>query len=117
MIEPLLKWPGGKRWLTSRHLDMFPKSFGKYIEPFLGGAAVFFALSPEDVYLSDANAELINTYNRIKREWLKIEIRLAKFHEKHDSDFYYKVRQTNPTDPVARAARFLYLNRTCFNGI
>lgn len=117
MIEPFLKWPGGKRWLTSRHIHMFPKTYGKYIEPFLGGAAVFFALSPEDSYLSDANAELVNTYNRIKSDWEKVEKGLAKYHEKHDSDFYYKMREHSPTDPLARAVRFLYLNRTCFNGI
>ena len=117
MIEPFLKWPGGKRWLTSRHLEMFPKTYGKYIEPFLGGAAVFFALSPEDAYLSDANAELINAYNRIKTGRLKIERSLARYQKKHDSEFYYKVRNRRPKDPIARAARFLYLNRTCFNGI
>jgi DNA adenine methylase len=117
MIEPFLKWPGGKRWLTSRHLDLFPKTYDRYIEPFLGGAAVFFALTPEEAYLTDANAELINTYNRIKHDWAKIEKRLATYHRCHGSDFYYKVRERNPKDPIARAARFLYLNRTCFNGI
>jgi DNA adenine methylase len=117
MIEPFLKWPGGKRWLTSRHLALFPKTYGKYIEPFLGGAAVFFALSPENAYLSDANGELINAYNRIKKDRLKLEKSLAKYQKKHDSEFYYKVRDKSPTDSVARAARFLYLNRTCFNGI
>jgi len=117
MIEPFLKWPGGKRWLASRHLNMFPKTYGNYIEPFLGGAAVFFALSPVDAYLSDANGELINAYNRIKHDWAKLEQGLAIFHKKHDSDFYYEVRKKNPKDPIARAARFLYLNRTCFNGI
>ena len=117
MIEPFLKWPGGKRWLTSRHLNIFPKTYRNYIEPFLGGAAVFFALSPEDAYLSDANAELVNTYNRIKNDWLQIEKSLARYQKKHDSEFYYRMRAKNPTDPIARAARFLYLNRTCFNGI
>jgi DNA adenine methylase len=117
MIEPFLKWPGGKRWLTKHYLHMFPKTYGKYIEPFLGGAAVFFALSPEDAYLSDANAELVNAYNRIKNDWQKIEMSLARYHEKHDSEFYYKVREKLPTEPIARAVRFLYLNRTCFNGI
>lgn len=117
MIEPFLKWPGGKRWLAERHLHMFPKTYGNYFEPFLGGAAVFFALTPEDAYLSDANGELINAYNRIKHDWAKVEQRLARLHMKHDSDFYYKMRKKNPTDPVARAVRFLYLNRTCFNGI
>lgn len=117
MIEPFLKWPGGKRWLAVRHLHLFPKTYGNYIEPFLGGAAIFFALSPEDAYLSDANGELINAYNRIKHDWAKVEQRLARFQKNHDSDFYYRMRKKNPTDPLARAVRFLYLNRTCFNGI
>lgn len=117
MIEPFLKWPGGKRWLTSRHLNLFPRTYGKYIEPFLGGGAVFFALSPEEAFLSDTNAELVNTYNRIKNDRLMVEKSLAKFHTKHDAEFYYQVRDKNPTDPIARAVRFLYLNRTCFNGI
>jgi DNA adenine methylase len=117
MIEPFLKWPGGKRWLATRHQHLFPDTYGKYFEPFIGGAAVFFALSPEDAYLSDTNAELINVYNRIKNDWAKIEKQLAKYHEQHDSDFYYAIREKNPTDPIARAVRFLYLNRTCFNGI
>ena len=117
MIEPFLKWPGGKRWLTSRHMHLFPKTYNKYIEPFLGGAAVFFALSPGEAYLSDANVELVNAYNRIKNNWAEIEKRLAKYHTKHDSDFYYKIRKQTPIDPIDRAVRFLYLNRTCFNGI
>jgi DNA adenine methylase len=117
MIEPFLKWPGGKRWLAGRHIQLFPKTYGNYIEPFLGGAAVFFALSPQEAYLSDANGELINAYNRIKHDWAKVEQRLLRLHNKHDSDFYYKVRKREPKDPLARAVRFLYLNRTCFNGI
>lgn len=117
MIEPFLKWPGGKRWLTGRHIGLFPKEYARYIEPFLGGAAVFFALTPENAYLSDANAELVNAYNRIKSDRLKIEKSLVKYQEKHDSEFYYKVRDRSPIDPVERAVRFLYLNRTCFNGI
>ncbi len=117
MIEPFLKWPGGKRWLTSRYLDLFPKTYGNYIEPFLGGAAAFFALTPDHAYLSDANAELINAYNRIKNDRRKVEKSLARYQKNHCPDFYYKVRSENPTDPVARAVRFLYLNRTCFNGI
>ena len=117
MTEPFLKWPGGKRWLTSGHAALFPSKYGKYIEPFLGGGAVFFGLSPEQAFLSDANAELINTYNRIKDSPLKIEKGLARFQARHSKEFYYKVRDENPTDPIARAVRFLYLNRTCFNGI
>jgi DNA adenine methylase len=117
MIEPFLKWPGGKRWLATRHIDLFPKNFNRYIEPFLGGAAVFFALGPEQAYLSDANAELINAYNRIKTDLSKLQKRLNRYQRLHSSEFYYRVRDGQPTDPVARAARFLYLNRTCFNGL
>ena len=117
MIEPFLKWPGGKRWLTARHLNLFPRAYERYIEPFLGGAAIFFALSPERAYLSDANAELVNTYDRIKKDRLKVERGLTRYQKEHGWDFYYQIRAAQPTDPTARAIRFLYLNRTCFNGI
>ena len=117
MPEPFLKWPGGKRWLTRRHTDLFPAKFGRYIEPFLGGGAVFFGLKPKDARLSDTNSELINAYNQIKDEWAALEKTLRQYQIKHNKSFYYKVRGQLLKDPVAQAARFLYLNRTCFNGI
>lgn len=117
MIEPFLKWPGGKRWLVGRHRDLFPPKYERYIEPFLGGGAVFFSLQPARANLSDCNAELVNVYKCIKEHPIEIERGLARYHKQHNADFYYKVREANPRADVQRALRFLYLNRTCFNGI
>lgn len=117
MIEPFLKWPGGKRWLTSKHRQLFPAKYKRYVEPFLGGGAVFFSFLPADALLSDCNGELINVYNCIMEHHEEIERGLARHERQHNADFYYRVRGSKPRDPVQRAIRFLYLNRTCFNGI
>jgi DNA adenine methylase len=117
MIEPFLKWPGGKRWLIRRYSGLFPKKYKRYFEPFLGGGAVFFSLLPRQGHLSDSNAELVNVYKCLKTSHAKIERGLARYHKRHSSRFYYTVREDHPTDPIKRAIRFLYLNRTCFNGI
>jgi DNA adenine methylase len=117
MIEPFLKWPGGKRWLVSRHRALFPAKYNNYFEPFLGGGAVFFSLRPKKAVLSDSNAELANAYQCIKKHHLEIEKGLDAFQKKHNSDFYYQMREFRPAAAIDRAIRFLYLNRTCFNGI
>jgi DNA adenine methylase len=117
MIEPFLKWPGGKRWLVSQHANFLPVRYERYIEPFLGGGAVFFRVAPSSSILSDANVELINAYRCIRRDPLGLDQVLAKFQRKHSDEFYYRMRATKPTEPMARAARFVYLNRTCFNGM
>lgn len=117
MIEPFLKWPGGKRWLVSRYHELFPKNYKRYFEPFLGGGAVFFHLLPKQGRLSDSNLELVNAYRCIKINHRAIERGLARYQGRHCSEFYYKVREGRLGDPIERAIRFIYLNRTCFNGI
>lgn len=117
MIEPFLKWPGGKRWLTKRHEDFFPKGYKRYLEPFLGGGAVFFHLGPAVSILSDANAELINAYKCLKRYPDVIDRRLRGLHLRHGAKLYYQIRASRPEKEITRAVRFIYLNRTCFNGI
>lgn len=115
--EPFLKWPGGKRWLVSRHAHLFPNTFERYVEPFVGSGAVFFHLAPRRALLSDANPELINAYKCIRSHARKIESRLARLHDKHNATLYYEIRKARPVAPLERAVRFLYLNRTCFNGL
>jgi len=116
-LVPFLKWAGGKRWLVQRHGDLFPKEYSRYIEPFLGGAAVFFHLRPENALLSDVNIELISTYQAIKSDWQSV-IRALRVHQtRHSKKYYYEVRGTKPRALATRAARFLYLNRTCWNGL
>ncbi|HKT11603.1 MAG TPA: Dam family site-specific DNA-(adenine-N6)-methyltransferase [Terriglobia bacterium] len=117
MLEPFLKWPGGKRWLTRQYASLFPTEYKRYFEPFLGGAAVFFHLTPRCALLSDTNKELINVYKCLKAHAPTIDRRLWELQRRHSSKMYYRTRAARPVDPIERAVRFLYLNRTCFNGI
>lgn len=116
-ITPFLKWAGGKRWFISKHSDLFPEKFSRYIEPFVGSGAVFFHLQPEKAILSDLNSELIEAYESIKEDWVSVWRELKNFHKKHSHEHYYKVRMQNFKSPAKRAARFIYLNRTCWNGL
>lgn len=117
MPEPFLKWPGGKRWLADKLEGLLPASYERYIEPFLGGGAVFFHLAPRKAILSDSNGELINAYRCIRDHAEEIDRRLALLQKRHSAALYYRIRKTLPGDTIERAVRFIYLNRTCFNGI
>jgi DNA adenine methylase len=117
MLEPFLKWAGGKRWLVANHSNLFPSSFKTYFEPFLGSGAVFFHLLPEKAVLADKNAELIGVYEAIRNDWKGL-LQHLKIHQKyHSKRYYYYVRGLSPRSIVSKAARFIYLNRTCFNGL
>lgn len=115
--SPFLKWAGGKRWLISNHNELLPTTYKKYYEPFLGGGAVFFCMKPKKSVLADINPDLIETYQAIKDDWRSIADLIEKYHRAHSVEFYYKIRSQNFEDPVERAARFIYLNRTCWNGL
>jgi DNA adenine methylase len=117
MREPFLKWPGGKRWLVHQYASLFPSKYGRYLEPFLGGGAVFFHLTPQRAVLSDTNSDLVNAYQCLKKHAKVIEKRLSELHQRHSKTLYYRIRATRPSDTIEQAVRFLYLNRTCFNGI
>jgi DNA adenine methylase len=112
-----LKWPGGKRWFIARHAGVLPTTFGRYFEPFLGGASVFFYLEPKNAVLGDTNAELIALFRAVAWRRRQLESSLREHQTKHGKRYYYHVRNTVPADAVERAARMLYLNRTCFNGM
>ncbi|UDF31956.1 UNVERIFIED_ORG: Dam family site-specific DNA-(adenine-N6)-methyltransferase (plasmid) [Roseateles sp. XES5] len=116
-LVPFLKWAGGKRWLADRHIDLFPRFTGKYIEPFLGSGSVFFRLNPREATLSDANAKLIECYQQIRDDFQTIEALLQEHQSRHRKDYYYSVREAVFSEPSQRAAQFLYLNRTCWNGL
>jgi DNA adenine methylase len=116
MGKPFLKWPGGKRWLAAKVAkDLRPNVTGRYIEPFAGGAAVFFALQPAAATLSDINADLINTYVQVRdrADELIATLKTLRVSKKK----YYEIRDSKPRSPLARAVRFLYLNRTAFGGM
>ena len=117
VIDPFLKWAGGKRWLTQSHARLFPVHFKRYFEPFLGGASVFFHLKPDQALLSDINEELINAYQAIKTDWGLVWRYLKDHHRQHGSKYYYRVRAQSSRSAASRAARLIYLNRTCWNGL
>lgn len=97
--------------------SVFQTDFARLIEPFVGGAAVFFHLQPRRAWLNDINDELVNTYEQLKNDWIPVHKLLQEYHLEHTKSFYYAMRDTLPQGGVERAARFIYLNRTCFNGI
>lgn len=115
--KPFLRWAGGKRWLL-KDLDKYlPKDgFNQYHEPFIGGGAVFFHLqSNNNSYISDLNSELIEVYYSLQNEVEEVISELIKF--KNTKEDYYKIRKSNYRSSYKRAARFIYLNQTSFNGI
>jgi DNA adenine methylase len=115
--RPFLKWAGGKRWLTSKLSTALPLKFGKYFEPFLGSGASFFSIAPNNATLSDSNKELITTYNVIKDKPEAVVAGLRRLQNAHSKEFYYTMRSKKPRTDLSTALRFLYLNRTCFNGL
>lgn len=117
IIVPFLKWAGGKRWLASHLSDLIGEVEGNYIEPFLGSAAVFFTLRPRSAVLSDRNRELVGAYRALQTQSKAVERHLAEHQERHSKSHYYKVRDVIPETFAKRAARFIYLNRTCWNGL
>ena len=116
-LQPFIKWPGGKRWAARRIVDLINTHLptGTYFEPFLGGGAVFFRLRPQRAILADINSDLIRMYRTVRRNPCEV-IRRLRLHLVSE-DQYYRIRSLEPKDSVARAARFLYLNKTAFGGI
>ena len=120
--RPFLKWAGGKTQLLQQYQPLFPPQFKNYYEPFLGGGAVFFYLFKEHssgfkAVLSDVNEELINMYCCVQTDVEALIKELESHHRKHNSEYYYKVRGQKNQKPVKKAARIIYLNKTCFNGL
>ncbi|MCB8887954.1 DNA adenine methylase [Vreelandella malpeensis] len=116
-MEPFIKWAGGKRWLVSDSAFSLPRFSGRYIEPFLGGGAVFFHLQPDAAILSDLNVRLIEVYQAIRNDWKKVQNELYRLQKKHSREFYYQERSRKRLTKHTRAAQFIYLNRTCWNGL
>jgi len=115
--RPILKWAGGKSQLLGELLPRVPKKYGQYIEPFLGGGALFFALRPKQAIIADSNPEIINLYKTIATN-VEGVISCLKKH-KNTEESFYKVRSQDWTklSPEESAARTIYLNKTCFNGL
>jgi len=114
---PFLKWAGGKTQLIPFLERYIPQNYSRYIEPFLGGGALFFNLLPKNSILSDSNWELINAYIAVRDNLDLLLKELLKFENTEEK--YYQVREKNPLEmnEVEAAARMIYLNKTCFNGL
>lgn len=124
VAKPILKWVGGKTRLLSQLLPLLPTSIRErpYIEPFAGGAALFFALQPASALLSDVNPALCGTYVAVRDEVESVVQELKRLAAQHSRENYYRWRRVYNNSGSAlsnahRAALFLYLNRTCFNGL
>ncbi|MCM1154402.1 MAG: Dam family site-specific DNA-(adenine-N6)-methyltransferase [Roseburia sp.] len=116
-ISSFLKWPGGKRWFINHYLWIIPTKYNIYYEPFLGGGSVLFALQPRRAVVADMNCELINLYIVMRDNPNELK-KLMKQHQcAHCQEYYYQMRGSFYKTDLERAARFLYLNRTCFNGM
>lgn len=116
-MQPFLKWPGGKRWFVANYHQIFPQEYNAYFEPFLGGGSVFFFLMPHQATISDINPDLINTYRVMAKHPQQLRVLLEAHQANHSTSHYYDVRSNVPDNAIERAARFIYLNRTCFNGM
>lgn len=115
-IKPFLRWAGGKQWLSSRLAELIPAGIGTYFEPFLGGGSLYFSALPGKAILSDVNLRLIETYQAIKDEPRVVIDSLERWN--NDEQTYYRVREADFADStIDRVAQFIYLNRTCWNGL
>lgn len=116
-VRPFLRWAGSKRKLVATLMRHAPSSFHRYIEPFAGSACLFFALRPAAAVLGDINAELIRAYKTIGRHPRRVARLAGSF--PNDARTYYRLRgqSVDVLDDIEGAARFLYLNRYCFNGV
>ena len=127
--KPFVKWAGGKNGLINSLTPFIPKKFNSYFEPFVGGGALFFylknhkILNSKKIYLNDKNLELINAYRQIKINPIEILKKLEILKKNHNKEYFYKIRNLDRNSnfyslgEVFRAARFIYLNKTCFNGL
>ncbi len=123
IVPTFVKWAGGKTQLLGQFEKFFPTQFNRYYEPFLGSGAVFFYIKnlyPEkEFFLSDNNPELINCYEFVKNDLEGLLDLLREHRSKHSKEYYYTQRNmdTNNISKIESAARFIYLNKTCFNGL
>ncbi|MEO5773872.1 MAG: Dam family site-specific DNA-(adenine-N6)-methyltransferase [Sphingomicrobium sp.] len=115
-MRPFLRWAGGKRWLVSRGSISLPTAT-RYVEPFLGGGAVFFSQQASKALLSDLNSYLINAYVWMQRAPEAL-FELTQTHfDNHSKTYFYAIRAELGASSLVDAAAFIYLNRTCFNGL
>jgi len=122
-IPTFVKWAGGKKQLLEQFETLFPKKIKRYLEPFVGGGAVLFYIlknyKPQEIFIFDINEELMNTYEVIRDDVENLILELKKLKDKHNKETFYKIREEDPKliSKLSAASRFIYLNKTCFNGL
>ncbi len=123
LICPILKWVGGKRQLLADIMPLINKNCSTYVEPFIGGGAVFFELQPKKAIINDYNSELVNVYKTIKDFPEELITELEKHESNNSEEYFYETRSIDRTheysemDNIQKAARVIYLNKTCYNGL
>lgn len=124
--KPFVKWAGGKRQILDKLRKYMPKEYNTFYEPFVGGGALLFDISPENAVINDSNEELMNVFNVLcnEKKYSKMCKYLNKFERKHSEEFYYEIRNIdrnmrkfNKLNESKKAARTIYLNKACFNGL
>jgi DNA adenine methylase len=119
VARPFIKWVGGKRSILPLLLERMPAEYDTYCEPFLGGAALFYAAKPKVAYLSDVNFSLVLAYKAVRDDVDGVIAELKKHQAKHSKPYYLAQRLKNAkeSDPTKVAALLIYLNKTCYNGL
>ena len=122
-VVPLLKWAGGKRQLLPQMREFFPQRFTTYVDPFIGGGAVLFDIDPNNAIINDSNPELINLYTVVKNNPDSLISALTRHAQNHSKEYFYRIRALDKEpnfqqySEIEKAARTIYLNKTCFNGL
>ena len=115
-MRPFLRWAGGKRWLAQQSIIAAPDG-ARLVEPFLGGGALFFSREWPRASLSDTNRFLINAYTSMKVDHVALYKMVVAHFDRHSNEHYYAVRRRMGSSSIQDAADFIYLNRSCFNGL
>ncbi|WP_313165049.1 DNA adenine methylase [Sedimentibacter sp.] len=123
LISPILKWVGGKRQLLAEIMPLINKNCSTYVEPFVGGGAVFFELQPKKAIINDYNDELINVYLTVRDSVDELITELEEHNKNNSEEYFYELRALDRSSEykemnnVQKAARIIYLNKTCYNGL
>lgn len=123
ILSPVVKWVGGKRQLLDDIIPLLPQHFSTYVEPFVGGGALLFEIQPKKAIVNDLNHELINLYNVIKDNPNELLLLLEEHELNNSEEYFYQIRALdrsesyNEISDIEKAARIIYLNKTCYNGL
>jgi len=123
LISPIVKWVGGKRQLLTDIMPFIDRNCSTYVEPFIGGGAVFFELQPKKAIINDYNSELINVYTTVRNFPEQLIKKLEEHKNKNSEEYFYELRALDRKSEYAsmssieKAARIIYLNKTCYNGL